>query len=169
MTHAERFTLMARYNAWMNERLYTLCADLSDDDRRAERGAFFGSIHATLNHIQWLDEAFLCRFTGEPASVADLGAELYPDFGTLREARAATDARLLDWMPDMTDEWLAGTIAFASAFDGKNRTVPRWAMLTQLFNHQTHHRGQITTLLSQMGLDLGITDIPFLPEFEDRG
>lgn len=63
-------------------------------------------------------------------------------------------------------QWLAEPITYTSKIDGKTRTVQKWILVTHMFNHQTHHRGQVTTLLSQMGFDVGSTDIPFMPEFE---
>ena len=155
--------VMAQYNAWMNERLYALCADLPDAERRRDRGAFFGSIHATLNHIVYADRAFLSRFTGDPPQVPELGIDLYPDFETLHLVRSALDGRLCDWTATLQDEWLRESLTYVSKVDGRTRTVPRWVLVAHVFNHQTHHRGQVTTLLSQMGHDIGSTDLPFMP------
>ena len=154
---------MARYNEWMNRRLYALCAGIDDAERRRDRGAFFGSIHRSLDHIVYADLAFLSRFTGTPDRVPELRATLYEDFGALREARAALDARLLEWAPTLSEAWLAQDLTYTSKVDGVTRTVPRWILVAHVFNHQTHHRGQVTTLLSQMGLDIGSTDLPFMP------
>ena len=154
---------MAQYNAWMNERLYALCAGLPDVERRRDRGAFFGSIHATLNHIVYADLAFLSRFTGDPAQVPELGVDLYPDFETLQRVRSALDARLCGWTATLQDDWLRESLTYVSKVDGRTRTVPRWVLVAHVFNHQTHHRGQVTTLLSQMGHDVGSTDLPFMP------
>ena len=155
---------MARYNEWMNRRLYALCAGIDDAERRRDRGAFFGSIHRSLDHIVYADLAFLSRFTGDPERVPELGPTLYEDFGALRAARAALDANLLEWTATLTDPWLAQDLTYASKVDGVTRTVPRWILVAHVFNHQTHHRGQVTTLLSQMGLDVGSTDLPFMPQ-----
>ena len=154
---------MARYNAWMNERLYALCAELPDAERRRDRGAFFKSIHATLNHIVYADLAFLSRFTGDPPRVPELGVDLFPDFDALQRARSALDARLCDWTETLQDDWLQDSLTYTSKVDGRTRTVPRWVLVAHVFNHQTHHRGQVTTLLSQMGHDMGSTDLPFMP------
>ena len=81
------------------------------------------------------------------------------------DERAALDARLLVWSASLTPTWLAEPLTYTSKIDSKIRTVPKWALVTHTFNHQTHHRGQVTTLLSQLGLDIGSTDIPFMPEF----
>ena len=165
ITHAHA-SLMARYNQWMNQRLYALCATLPEAELRQDRGAFFRSIHATLNHIVYGDLAFLSRFTGDPAEVPQPGVELFADFAQMRGTRAALDARIVAWTATLTDDWLAAPLTYTSKIDGKVRTMARWISLTHMFNHQTHHRGQVTTLLSQMGLDMGPTDIAFMSEFE---
>lgn len=157
---------MARYNEWMNARLYALCASLPDAELRKDRGAFFRSIYLTLNHIAYGDLAFLSRFTGIPDAVPEPGVELFEGFAELRVAREALDARLIAWAASLTPQWLEAPLTYVSKIDGKSRTLPRWALVTHMFNHQTHHRGQVTTLLSQMGLDIGSTDIPFMPGFE---
>jgi uncharacterized damage-inducible protein DinB len=158
--------LMARYNEWMNSRLYAVCATLPEAELHRDRGAFFGSIYLTLNHIAYGDLAFLSRFTQVPPAVPALGADLFGGFSALRQEREALDARLLSWTATLADDWLAAPLTYPSKVDGKVRTVPKWALVTHMFNHQTHHRGQVGTLLSQMGLDLGPTDISFMPEFE---
>jgi uncharacterized damage-inducible protein DinB len=155
--------LMARYNRWMNERLYELCAAIPEPQRRADRGAFFRSIHGTLNHIVYADLAFLSRFTGDPAEVPPLGVELYADFAELRSVRATLDARLEQWTASLSEAWLRAPFTYTSKVDGATRTLATWILVAHLFNHQTHHRGQLTTLLSQLGRDPGVTDLPFMP------
>ena len=156
---------MAQYNSWMNDRLYDTCATLPDTERKKDLGAFFGSIHNTLNHILYGDLAFMSRFTGDPAQVPELGVELYDDFTELKSARSTLDRRISDWSLTIADDWLNEQLTYTSKVDGESRTVPHWVLVTHMFNHETHHRGQITTLLSQMGLDMGSTDIPFMPVF----
>jgi uncharacterized damage-inducible protein DinB len=163
---SEHCHVMARYNEWMNARLYALCATLPDAELRLDRGAFFKSIYLTLNHITYGDLAFMSRFTGVPAVVPEPGVELFAGFAGLRAERESLDARLLEWAASLTAQWLASSLTYTSKIDGKVRTVPNWVLVTHMFNHQTHHRGQVTTLLSQMGLDVGSTDIPFMPGFD---
>ncbi len=155
--------LMARYNRWMNERLYALCADIPDAERKKDRGAFFKSIHGTLNHLLFGDIVWMGRFQGT-ATPKTIIAELHAGFGELRAAREAMDARILDWTATLTDGWLAAPFTYVSNVDRKSRSMPAWVAVTHLFNHQTHHRGQLTTLLSQLGIDPGVTDLPFMPE-----
>lgn len=164
MITSEYCATMARYNEWMNSRLYALCATLPDAELHADRGAFFKSIHATLNHIAYADLAFLARFTGDPPVVPELGVDLFGGFAALRAERAAIDARLVAWAGTLSDAWLAEDLSYVSKVDGVTRTRPRWLLLAHLFNHQAHHRGQVTTLLAQRGLDMGSTDLPFMPE-----
>jgi uncharacterized damage-inducible protein DinB len=162
MITAAHSRLMAQYNEWMNSRMYALCASLPDTELRKDRGAFFKSMYATLNHIAYGDLAFLSRFTGNPTVVPELGADLFGAFERLRAERAALDRRILVWSESLSSDWLAEPLTYTSKIDGKTRTVPKWVLVTHMFNHQTHHRGQVTTLLSQMGLDVGSTDIPFM-------
>lgn len=163
MIDADYCRTMAAYNRWMNERLYEVCAGIPDSERRRDRGAFFGSIHGTLDHLMYGDLAFLSRFTGDPPEVPELGRELHADFGALRAAREAADARLVELAESVSAAWLEASYTYTSRVDGATRTLPAWILVVHLFNHQTHHRGQLTTLLTQLGRDPGVTDLPFMP------
>ncbi len=163
MYQGDNYSLMADYNVWMNRKLYEAAAGLPDEARKRDLGAFFKSLHGTLDHILYVDLMFLGRFTGLAMPEGDFGSEFHGDFGDLRAEREATDARILDWITNLDRAWLAEALTFTSRIDGKTRTLPRRVMVTQMFNHQTHHRGQATTLLKQLGIDPGITDIPWLP------
>lgn len=158
---------MAEYNQWMNQKLYAVCAEIPDDVRKEDRGAFFRSIHGTLNHLLVGDCIWMGRFTHQPF-VANVGDQLYSDFAELRQARAETDQQILDWTSHLSDEWLHQNFSYTSGIDGKTRTLPAWLLVTHLFNHQTHHRGQLTTLLSQLGYNSGVTDLPWMPGLQDR-
>jgi uncharacterized damage-inducible protein DinB len=150
----------------MNSRLYALCSHLPEAELCKDRGAFFKSIYLTLNHVAYGDLASMSRFTGVPAVVPEPGVDLFGGFANLRVEREALDARLQAWATSLATEWLAESLTYTSKIDGKVRTVPRWVLVTHMFNHQTHHRGQVSTLLSQIGLDIGCTDMPFMREFE---
>ena len=163
MYEGDNYSLMADYNVWMNRKLYEAAAGLPDAERKRDLGAFFKSLHGTLNHILLIDLMLLARFAEQPLPSTGLDEELHDDFGALRAEREATDARILDWIAGLDRSGLGETLTFTSVVDGKTRSLPRWVMLTQMFNHQTHHRGQATTLLKQLGVDPGITDIPWLP------
>lgn len=155
--------LLARYNRWMNERMFAALAALDDAERKRDRGAFFGSIHRTLNHILWADGAWLARFEGAPYDLPAFGADLTDDFAELARRREALDTRILDWAGQLEDAWLEGTLVYRAASDGQERRLPAWIGAMHLFNHATHHRGQVTALMAQAGVDMGVTDLPWLP------
>ncbi len=155
--------LLARYSRWMNERLYAVVGELSEEERTRDRGAFFGSMHRTLNHILWGDRIWLSRFTGETYTGAAFGADVYGDFAGLNRERAATDTAILDWAGRLTPAWLAGKLEYRSASDGRLRSLANWVAATHMFQHATHHRGQLATMIKQAGKDTGITDLPWMP------
>ena len=157
--------LLADYNQWMNDKLYRACASLPEQELHADKGAFFKSIYLTLNHITYSDLAFLSRFTGEPPQVPALGEDLFGGFQALSTQREKLDARLCLWADGLTRDWLAHTLTYVSKVDGKHKSAPHWVLVTHMFNHQIH-RGQVTTLLTQLGVDVGTTDLPFMPRFE---
>nr|WP_314901605.1 DinB family protein [uncultured Deefgea sp.] len=155
--------LMAAYNQWQNEQVYAAALQLSDEQRKADCGAFFKSIHSTLNHILWGDLMWLSRFTGETLVTTLAGEDVYAEFSELHAARIALDARLIEWAKGLDQVWLNEPVTWTSKMYGFTQTIPRWVQVQHLFNHQTHHRGQVGTLLKQYGIDVGITDLPLLP------
>jgi len=163
MTSLAHAQTMAAYNRWMNERLYALCAELSDEERKRDLRAFFRSIHGTLNHLLLADRLWLGRFTGELLEIQGLDQELYAGYAQLRRERERTDAALTSWVSTLSDAKLAASFTFVGYTSPQTRTLPLWAAVTHLFNHQTHHRGQLTTLLEQSGRDPGVTDLIWLP------
>ncbi|MFO1315330.1 MAG: DinB family protein [Burkholderiales bacterium] len=163
MIAVEYCQLLARYNRWMNERLYACAGELDDAERKRDRGAFFGSIHRTLNHVLWGDRVWLGRFTGAPFGVAAYGPDMFADFAVLLAERERTDTAILDWAGTLSPDWLASTIEYRAAADGRLRRLPAWVAAAHLFQHAVHHRGQVTTLLAQAGKDMGATDLPWLP------
>jgi uncharacterized damage-inducible protein DinB len=157
---------MARYNQWMNERLYELCARLPDAERKRYVGAFFKSIHGTLNHLLLGDRIWMGRFTGQPFVFTSLAQELHADFDELRAERASTDRSIVEWAQSLSDADFARELSYTSVVKPQPRRYPLWFAVAHFFNHQTHHRGQLTTLLSQRGLDPGVTDLIWLPELQ---
>jgi len=155
--------LLARYNAWMNERLYAVAAEMTDDERKRDMGAFFGSIHRTLNHLVWADATWLARFEGGTYPHAGYGTDMHDDFAALAHERAATDTAVLNWAATVSSQWLASPLQYTRRADMKTVRIPAWIATTHMFNHGTHHRGQLTTLLKQSGRDVGVTDLPFMP------
>lgn len=159
---------MQAYNRWMNDRLYGCCGKLSDAERKRDVGAFFKSIHGTLNHLLLGDRVWLGRFTGKPFAVKSLDQELYSDFAQLRSERNATDVAISDWSSSLSEADLAGELSYTSVVNPEPRRLPLWLAVTHFFNHQTHHRGQLTTLLVQRGIDPGATDLMWLPGLQSE-
>ena len=159
---------MAQYNQWMNERLYECCARIADEERKRDVGAFFKSIHGTLNHLLLGDRIWLGRFLGKPFAVTSLAQQLYADFNELRAERAATDRVITAWTARLTEEALAGELSYTSVVNPRPRRYPLWFAAMQFFNHQTHHRGQLTTLLAQRKIDPGVTDLIWLPGMQSE-
>jgi uncharacterized damage-inducible protein DinB len=152
------YAAQARYNRWMNETLYAVAGKLTGEERRRDLGAFFRSVHRTLNHLLLADRIWLARFgAGLAPQFSSLGDELYDDFVVLRAERAKTDADLERWAATLTPELLAAPLSYRSSRG--EFTHPLWYAVSHLFNHQTHHRGQVTTLLMQLGHDPGLTDM----------
>ena len=106
---------------------------------------------------------WLGRFIDEPCAVPAFGADMFADFAELAREREVTDMKMLGWAGGVTPEWLAGSLVYTSRVDGRTRELPRAVAAMQLFNHGTHHRGQLTTLIRQAGRDPGETDLPWLP------
>jgi uncharacterized damage-inducible protein DinB len=155
--------LLARYGRWMNERMLAALAPLPDAERKRDRGAFFGSIHRTLNHLVWADSIWISRLAGGRFAVPAFGADMYEDFDALSRERDAVDTRILGWAGSVDEAALRSTLEYRAASDGRRRTLPTWVAAAHLFNHATHHRGQLTTLMKQAGVDPGVTDLPWLP------
>jgi uncharacterized damage-inducible protein DinB len=158
---------MAAYNRWQNEQLLNAADGLDDAARRLERGAFFGSIHATLNHILWGDQLWMHRLANAPAPRANsIAASLtqYAIWSDFKTARRAFDHVLVDWATSLDPGLLDGELHWFSGAMGHDMRKPRWLLLTHMFNHQTHHRGQVHAMLTAAGAKLGATDLPFMPE-----
>lgn len=153
--------MMAAYNAEMNRRLYAAAARLDDTARRQDRGAFFGSIHATLNHLLWADRIWMARFDGWPKPAVGIAGSvtLIEDFAELADQRAATDVALLAWAERVDPAWLAGELSWFSGALQRDLTRRTPVLVTQMFNHQTHHRGQVHAMLTAAGESTGDTDL----------
>ncbi len=157
---------MARYNRWQNENLYGAADGLRDEERRRERGAFFGSIHRTLNHLLWGDRAWLSRFSDVPLPDLPLArsSELIAEWADLKRERAAFDAFIIGWADALEPRALEGDMTYFAQAAQREITAPRWFLVTHIFNHQAHHRGQVHCMLTQAGVRPGDTDMVFLEE-----
>ncbi len=145
-----RYRMFAGYNAWCNERLYDAASKVGDAEYRADRGAFFKSLHGTLNHLLVGDRIWMARFTGEGAVPSSLDEILYDDFAALRVARRAEDARIGRYIESLSAAELAGTIRFRTFVRPETIEQPLQPALDHFFNHQAHHRGQAHALLSRV-------------------
>jgi uncharacterized damage-inducible protein DinB len=158
--------IMARYNLWQNENLVDAASQLSDQDRRQERGAFFGSIQKTFSHLFWGDRIWLSRFKGTPlpgGGIAD-SLELISNWDDFVVQRLSFDHQILDWARNVHPDWFEGDLNWYSGVVGKQMSKPKSLISMHFFNHQTHHRGQIHAMLTAAGLKPGMTDLGFMPE-----
>jgi uncharacterized damage-inducible protein DinB len=147
----EHFSMMARYNAWANTRLYRLAHQLSDEQYRRDVGAYFKSLHGTLNHLLAADRIWMWRLTATGVAPTRLDAILFDDLAALNEARRAEDERLLSFAETLTDQQLEAAIEYRTLDDRLEQYKLR-ETLAHLFNHQTHHRGQAHTILTALGV-----------------
>lgn len=155
---------MGAYNSEMNRRVYGAALTLGDAERRADRGAFWGSIEGTLAHVLWADRVWLARFgLGEaPARPIADSAAWAGSFEDLAAERARFDAAIEAWAAELAPEALDGPLTWFSGVTGREMTRPRALCIMQVFNHQTHHRGQVHALLTAAGAETGATDLPFV-------
>ena len=178
MKRIEHLKLMARYNQWMNDKVYTACRGLSEDDLQRDRGAFFQSIFGTLNHLAVADTLWLKRFAKQVpalashadlprlASPTSLDGALFTNFAALAEYRTLLDGLIFDLVAALEEDMLDQPFSYTTS-KGVPMCKDFSGTLAHFFNHQTHHRGQTTTLLTQLGMDVGATDLLLLlPELE---
>ncbi|MCL5777879.1 DinB family protein [Limibaculum sp. FT325] len=135
------FEMFAGYNAWADDRLYTAMAALTEDEARADLGAFFGSVHRTLNHIMVADLIWLARLRGQPNPPFALDHILHDDREELRAARRVLDADIIRCVAAFAEAELADAITYRPITLPEPVTGTRAAILAHVFNHQTHHRG----------------------------
>jgi uncharacterized damage-inducible protein DinB len=159
------FSTLARYNAWANRRLYDAVAMLPEAEYMKSRPAFFHSIHGTLNHILVGDRIWLARIEEKPPPKLAHDQILYGDLVALRVARAAEDRHIENVVAGIEEGRLDQMLHYRTV-KGEPQRTPLRLVLGHFFNHQTHHRGQATTLLMQLGVDPGITDLIALPGLE---
>ncbi len=170
MSERASLLLLAEYNAWMNLKLYDAAAQLPAQELSADRGAFFGSLLGTMNHIVAGDTIWLQRFATHPAqhaaldpvralpAPAGLDAVFSSELAVLRAHRQLLDAVIRAWVAQLSDEDLDHVLAYGNT-KGIHSTKRFGALVLHFFNHQTHHRGQASTLLTQAGVDIGVTDL----------
>lgn len=165
MITPEYLRTMAAYNKWQNRSLYAAADTLDDAARRKDRGAFFGSIHATLNHLLWGDQTWLSRFAGTPgprATSISASPEQIGAWEDLKRERISFDELIVGWARDIDADWLNGTMTWVSAAAGREISAPHGLLAAHMFNHQTHHRGQVHAMLTAAGAKPDDTDLMLL-------
>ena len=154
---------MASYSRWQNDQVYDVCDRIAPEERTRDRGLFFGSIHNTLDHICGVNQSILTFLDGSlPERNVDRQPK-WPEWGRLKSFRLEQDKFLADAALVWSDDWLSGKTVKSDPKGPDLPAVPRWVMVVQLFNHQTHHRSQVTTALHSMGERYGSTDMPWRP------
>ncbi len=148
MTPTAHYRMFGHYSAWANARLYDAAAQLSVEQYRADRGAFFKSVHGTLNHLLVTDRIWMQRFTGEGEAPNRLDAILFEIFDELRAAREAEDRRIVAFVDGLDDGRIAGTIRYRRVSTPEEFEQELAPALAHWFNHQAHHRGQVHALLT---------------------
>ena len=147
----KHFMMFAAYNRWANARIYDAAAELSDEDYRRDVGAFFRSMHGTLNHLLATDRIWMKRFTGQGETPNSLDAILFGDLARLRAAREAEDLRIGEFIGSLDEAALDGRFTYMTVSDYRTISQRLAPALDHLFNHQTHHRGQAHTILTSLG------------------
>ena len=158
---------MARYNAWQNRSHISEADKLSDSARREDRGAFFGSIHATMSHVLWGDRMWMSRFDGmDPPSAGGPagGARHFEDWSDLKAARRDMDRAISNWAGRETQERLDSQLTWFSGILQREVSKPMGMLVAHFFNHQTHHRGQIHAMLTAAGGSPCDTDVFLMPD-----
>ncbi|GGE43122.1 damage-inducible protein DinB [Agaricicola taiwanensis] len=148
MSLSQHYIMFARYNAWANGRIYDAAAALRDEDYRADRGAFFGSVHRTLNHLLVTDRIWMVRLAQQGTAPDRLDAILHERLNELRTAREAEDRRITAWIESLAEADLGAIVQYRPVSNPKPVAQSLSSALAHLFNHQTHHRGQIHGLLT---------------------
>jgi uncharacterized damage-inducible protein DinB len=147
----DHYVTFAGYNAWANRRLYEAAALLSDAEYRADKGAFFKSMHGTLNHLLATDRIWMKRFTGEGEAPDRLDAIVYERLADLRTAREAEDRRIVGYITSLDEERLRGVIRYRRVSTPEEFVQKLMPALDHWFNHQTHHRGHAHMILTSLG------------------
>ena len=172
--------LMSQYSRWMNQRIFEAAAQLDAATLLADKGAFFGSILGTLNHLAVGDTVWMHRFAQHPHGFASLARlseferpaslrqTLSSDLANLADYRRRLDELIAQWVAEIRPEHLTVAVAYTS-MAGASFSKEFGPLLQHFFNHQTHHRGQVSTLLYQAGVDVGVTDLlALIPESVDK-
>ncbi len=159
--------MLAGYNQWQNESIYAAANALDDAERRKDKGAFFGSIHSTLSHLIWGDRIWMNRFSGSEKPIQpniEKSVEEVGDWVDLVEQRVEMDQNILEWSKSLSEAELKSNLTWFSGAIQAEVSKPLWILVTHFFNHQTHHRGQVHSMLTSAGVQPADTDLFMLPE-----
>ncbi|MGH1413102.1 MAG: DinB family protein [Pelagimonas sp.] len=169
MIGAEYVREMARYNSWQNNQLIPILRGLNDEVLNQERGAYFGSILATANHILWSDQLWMSRFANVEAPAANFakGTEMTASLQEWEIQRFRTDSAINRWAKHIKSIDLTGYLNWFSVVNHREYSKPIGVCIMHMFNHQTHHRGQLHVMLTSVGCQGAVTDVTFMPDKED--
>jgi uncharacterized damage-inducible protein DinB len=145
------FVTMAKYNAWANARLFRMAGALPDELYRRDVGAYFKSLHGTLNHLLTADRIWMRRLTGVGDHPDKLNAILFDDLSSLHAARLEEDGRIIGFVQELAEPAFEEVWDFRT-LNGTPQRQRRREILAHIFNHQTHHRGQAHAILSVLGV-----------------
>ncbi|WP_069299336.1 DinB family protein [Neptunicoccus sediminis] len=161
---ADWLRMMARYNSWQNDWMLSAAATLSDDARRQDRGAFFGSVSGTLCHLLWADTYWMSRFDGgaAPTVSGKQSTDYHSDWEDFCETRKQMDRRIENWATRQSDSDMSGDITWYSGLKQSELSQPKTKIYAHFFNHQTHHRGQVHAMLTGAGVKTSDTDLVFM-------
>ena len=159
MTYIANFQLLANFNTWANTKIISSCKELNDAEYKKDRKAFFTSIHGTLNHLLVVDNLYISRIEGKDHNIRSMDQILHDNIDDLEEARMKKDKHLVDLVNNLSEKNIGTEITYKS-FDITVHTYTINFILMTLFNHQTHHRGQVHNMLSQAGIKPPQIDIP---------
>ncbi len=164
---------MSRYNQWQNSQLAEFLQALTSEELTRERGAFFGSILGTANHLLWGDWIWMSRFDKGPGPESNIHRKgggihesvyLCPDLASWLSLRKTVDIRIADWANTLGDDLITGPFTWYSAAKEGDITLPYAQCIMHFFNHQTHHRGQLHKMLTETGSEAPVSDLVFLPQ-----
>ncbi len=158
---------MARYGAWQNESVCIAAGRLSDDERHLDRGAFFGSITGTLNHLLWGDRIWMNRFAEtKPPKMPSIPESVHEteSWTAYQRARSEMDQAISSWASDLDSTWFDGNLSWFSGAAKRDVTKPKDILVIHFFNHATHHRGQVHAMLTTAGVNPADTDLFLMPE-----
>ena len=166
MIDAKYCAMMSRYNYWQNSQLFDALQALPDVELSRDRGAFFGSIIGTANHLLWGDKMWMARFDGGPCPDLSISesAEICLTFAEWSAERSRTDGRIRIWADNVKSVDLHGDLTWMSGATGAEMTRPLAVCVAHMFNHQTHHRGQIHAMITAAGGKAPVSDLAFMPD-----